>query len=189
MAVACLTAASWIQQDPKYQRVSATSPEPEAAWFALQVRCRHEKRVDSLLANRGYESLLPLSKALSHSQSRRQPREALFPGYLFCRFNAKRRLGILTTPGVIGIVGIGKIPVPLYESEIDAIQRIAASDLSVQPWPPLQLGVRVRIERGPLAGIEGVVVRFKDHYKLVVAIVLLQRSIAVDVGRESVRPV
>ena len=112
----------------------------------------------------------------------------LFPGYLFCRFDVQVRLPILTTLGVISIVGTGKIPVPIPDQEIDAIQTMIRSDLHVQPWPQLVVGSRVLIEQGPLKGLEGVALDIKKKYRLFVSVPLLQRSVSVEIDREWVRP-
>jgi transcription antitermination factor NusG len=95
--------------------------------------------------------------------------------------DVNNRLPVLTTPGVIGIVGIGKAPVPVSLEEIEAVRAIMQSRLSALRWPYLRTGERVEIVRGPLAGVEGVLVRSKSNYRLVVSVSLLQRSVAVEI--------
>ena len=110
----------------------------------------------------------------------------LFPGYLFCRFDPQDRLPILKTPGVIQIVGYRRAPVPVEESEIQAIQVLMASGLPNQPWPFLGMGDRVRIEAGPLRGHEGVLVEFKGGHRIFLSITLLHRAVAVEIDSASV---
>ena len=100
-----------------------------------------------------------------------------------------RLLPILTTPGVIGIVGAGKTPVPIDDEEIEAVRAILRSGLAVQPWPLLRVGSKVYIEGGPLAGLEGIVTNTDKVYRLVVSVSLLQRSVAVEIDREWARPI
>jgi transcription antitermination factor NusG len=107
---------------------------------------------------------------------------------LFCRFDVQDRLPILTTPGIISIVGTGKIPVAISDLEIDAIQTVIRSGLHLQPWPQLAVGSRVVIEIGPLKGLEGVALDIKKKYRLFVSVPLLQRSVSVEIDREWVRP-
>jgi transcription antitermination factor NusG len=96
--------------------------------------------------------------------------DPLFPGYLFCRFDVTDRLmPILTTPGVIGIVGAGKTPVPIDDEEIEAIRAILRSGLAARPWPFLQVGSKVYIERGPLTGMEGIIANADKVYRLIVS--------------------
>jgi transcription antitermination factor NusG len=149
-------------------------------WFALQVRSRYEARVAEYLTGKGYETFLPFYKCTKRWSDRIKDKEApLFPGYLFCRFDLQNRLPILTTPGVIRVVGCNRTPVPVDDGEIHAVQRFIASGIPSQPWPFLQLGDRVRIESGPLCGLEGILTEFKGNHRLVVSVTLLQRSVAV----------
>ena len=105
----------------------------------------------------------------------------LFPGYMFCRLNPNDRLPILKTPWVIQIVGSHHCPVPVDEAEINAVRILVESGVPNQPWPFLQLGNRVRIESGPLRGLEGILTEFKGNHRLVVSVTLLQRSVAVEI--------
>jgi len=93
------------------------------------------------------------------------------------------------TPGVIQVIGIGKIPTPVDDAEIAAIQTAVQSGLPRQPWPFLQIGQRVRVECGPLCGLEGIFVDFKGRHRLVLSVTLLQRSVAVEVDGAWVIPI
>ena len=112
----------------------------------------------------------------------------LFPGYVFCRFDAARRTPILECAGVAGIVGFGKQLAPIPAEEIASIQAILESSLPFQPYPFLAPGQKICIERGPLAGVEGVVVGVKNGFRLVASVTLLQRSVSVEIEREWARP-
>jgi transcription antitermination factor NusG len=151
-------------------------------WYALQVRTRYESGVASFLEGSGYELFLPLHTCRRRWSDRIKKVETpLFPGYLFCRFNAQDRLPILKAPGVIQIAGYNRIPFPVEDSEIRAIQALMASGLPNQPWPFLGVGDRVRIDAGPLRGHEGTLVEFKGSHRLVLSITLLQRAVAVEI--------
>ena len=154
----------------------------EYPWFALQVRTRHESGVANYLRRQGYESFLPLYKCRKRWSDRvKEVQTPLFPGYLFCRFDAQDRLPIMKTPGVMQIVGVNRVPVAVDESEINAIQTLVATGLPNQPWPFLQVGEKVRIESGSLCGIEGILMDFKGSHRLVLSITLLQRSVSVEI--------
>lgn len=158
-------------------------------WFALQVKQRYEQLTATALRNRGYEQFLPLYKHRRRWSDRfKQVDLPLFPGYLFCKLDPTNRLPVLTTPGVVLIVGIGKVPVPVEESEIAAVRSIVASQLPAQPWPFLRAGQRVRIDYGPLRGVEGVFLNHKNQFRLVVSVMILQRSVAVEVDSDWVTP-
>lgn len=155
-----------------------------AQWYALRVRPRHEKVVDAILGNKGYERFLPLYKCLRRRSDRYKEIEfPLFSGYIFCQFDVIGRMPILTTPGVIGIVGVGRVPAPIATRELDAIGRMIAAQAAVEPWPYLQCGQSVAITSGPLRGIAGILLRTGSRSRLVVSVTLLQRSVAVEVDR------
>ncbi len=143
------------------------------------------------LRGKGFEEFLPLYRSRRRWSDRVKELDLpLFPGYLFCRFDVQDRLlPILTTPGVISIVGAGKTPVAVSAEEIAAVQAIVRSGLPAQPWPCLAVGSTVFIERGPLAGIEGIALNVDKAYRLVVSVPLLQRAVAVEIERDWVRPV
>lgn len=160
------------------------------SWYAIRVRSRFEQAVSAALCGKGYEEYLPLYHSRRKWSDRSKDLDLpLFPGYLFCRFDVQVRLPILTTPGVISIVGMGRIPVAISDQEIDAIQAVVRSGLHLQPWPQLVVGSRVLIEEGPLKGLEGVAMDVKKKFRLFVSVPLLQRSVSVEIDRDWVRPV
>jgi len=151
-------------------------------WFAVQVRAQREEGVADYLAGKGYEWFLPTYRRRRLWSDRiREFQVPLFPGYLFCRFNPHDRLPILKTPGVIQVVGYNRVPVPVDEQEVAAIQQLVASGIPNQPWPFLAVGDKVRIESGPLRGLEGILTGVKGNHKLVLSVTLLQRSVAVEI--------
>src|SRR6202022_4267789 len=160
------------------------------AWFALQVRGNYEKVVTAHLGGKGYEWFLPLYKSRNRWSDRwKEIDRPLFPGYLFCRLDPLNRFPILTIPGVARIVGAANNPIAIEETEIAAIQTAVKSGLPSQPWPFLQVGRRVRIEYGPLCGLEGILLNFKGQHRLVLSVTLLQRSVAVEVEADWVKSV
>ena len=151
-------------------------------WFALNVKSRYERIVAQFLENRGYEWFLPMyTSRRCWSDRIKEVIAPLFPGYLFCRFDIHNRLPVLVIPGVLNIVGGTKLPTPLETSEIAALQTTVRAGLSREPWPFLHVGDRVRIERGSLAGVEGILLQVKGRHRLVLSVTLLQRSVAVDI--------
>jgi transcription antitermination factor NusG len=158
-------------------------------WYALYVRSRHEKTVESSLRGKGYSAFSPFYRTKRKRVDRITEIEvALFPGYVFCQFDSKKRLPILVTPGVVGVVGRGNRPEPVDDTEIASIRTVALAGRPVQPWPFLKIGQRIRLQAGPLAGTEGIFLRVKDEYHLVVSITLLQRAISVVIENDAVAP-
>ena len=151
-------------------------------WFALAVKPRLEEPVAKTLRTSGYDTFLPLYRR-QHSQGTRawDYEVPLFPGYVCCRFDIRFRMPILTTPGVIQVLGAGNTPVPLSDIEVASLQAAVQANYPVQPFPYVHSGKRVRIEEGVLAGTEGIVLSFKPTLRLILSITLLQRSVLLEV--------
>jgi transcription antitermination factor NusG len=160
-------------------------------WYAIRVQSKFENLASATLRGKGYEEFLPLYRSRRRWSDRVKELDLpLFPGYLFCRFEVQGRLlPILTTPGVISIVGAGKTPVSISDDEIAALQTVVRSGLPAVPWRCITVGTRILIEGGPLAGMEGVALDVGRKYSLVVSVPLLQRSVAVQIDREWARPI
>ena len=158
-------------------------------WYALRVKSRCEKVVATMVQNKGFEEFLPLYQCRRRWSDRVQTVEfPLFPGYIFCRLRPQHRLPLLTIPGALHFVGIGKAPVPIEDAEIAAIQTAVRSGLSAEPWPFLEVGQRVRIDDGPLVGLEGILVGTSKQHRIVVSVSLLKRSVAVAIERHWATP-
>lgn len=169
------------------QSIPATQ-EPSSAllpWYGVRTRSNQEKIAASVLDARGFEPYFP-----SYSVRRRwsdrivETTLPLFPGYVFCRFDLSQKVQVLSTPGVASVVAFGNVPAPIDDSEIEAIQTLIQSGKAVQPHPYLREGERVRVLSGPLDGLEGILVKKRTEWRMIVCITLLQRSISVEVDRD-----
>ena|ERR1700733_4789066 len=159
-------------------------------WFALRLRSHYERITVAHLRERGYEEFAPSYRVEKRWSDRvKQTNRFLFPGYLFCRFDPNDRLPILTAPGVVDVVGFGKMPEHIPDGEIERVRRMVESGLLVTPYPYMQVGQAVLIEQGPLAGVEGILVEARGKTRLVVSVNLLRRSVSAEVDRHSIRPI
>jgi transcription antitermination factor NusG len=166
-----------------------TYPSDEQ-WYALQLRTRWESSTAALLSGKGFQTFLPTSKTLKRVRGKScELNSPLFPGYVFCRFDAHRRLPVLLTPGVITVVGRGRTPIPVDDAEIEALQKLVSTGLKVEPWPYLEVGQLVRIEDGALCGVEGILTGFRGTRRIVVSVSLLRRSVALEIDRSVVCPI
>lgn len=157
-------------------------PESRSEWFALQVWSGREHLCAEHLSLRGYEVFLPYYCERRRWTDRvHTVKRALFAGYVFCRASTDVFGKMVTTPGVLRIVGDGRRPLAIATEEIEALQRLMASGLASEPTEFLQVGQRVRVIAGPLADCEGIVVRRKSRHCLVLSVSLLQRSVAVEI--------
>jgi transcription antitermination factor NusG len=153
-------------------------------WFALHVKSRMEQTTGELLRTKGYETFVPTYKPAESRSSVHMP---LFSGYAFCRFDPDIRCPILTTPGVLRVVGYGKSPAVVCETEIEAIRTIVLSSLDAKPHEHLTTGQVVIVKQGPLRGIVGKIVSLRSATRLIVSISLLQRSVSVEIDGECVQ--
>jgi transcription antitermination factor NusG len=152
------------------------------AWYALQVRSRKESYVASHILGQGFECLLPTYKSVRQwSDRKKELEQPLFPGYLFCRFDFQYRRPLITIPGVLQILGNGRIGIPVSDDEINALRLAVTSGIAKQPWPYLEVGQRVRVNYGTLSGLEGILVNVKGNHRVVLSVTLLQRSVAMEV--------
>ena len=104
----------------------------------------------------------------------------MFPGYVFCRIDWERGPRLYLIPGIICAVGMGKKPLPIEDDEIQAIRRVAENRMDSEPCPFGTPGTAVRVIKGPLAGIEGIVEKpLADE--IVISVSLLRRSVAVKI--------
>ncbi len=159
-------------------------------WYALQVACQKEKIVTSALIQKGYECFLPLYSKRSMWSDRVKVLSApLFAGYVFSRFDAQFRTPIMVTPSVRAIVGNGKVPAAISESELEAVRAVLRHGLPIEPCDRLCQGDAVRVTKGPLAGLEASFVRYRNTCRLVLSISLINRSVAVELDRAWVEPI
>ncbi|MBI1789599.1 MAG: hypothetical protein HYR60_18860 [Acidobacteria bacterium] len=157
-------------------------------WYAIRVKSNRERVTAQALRGKGLQVCYPVySQPGTHSRGELE--RPLFPGYIFCSFDVSVRLPVLTVPGVVHIVSIGRIPQPVDEREMAAVLKVMQSGLRLAPYPALPVGQRVQLEHGPLAGVEGVILAHKNGERFVVSVSLLQRSVAVEVDRAWIRPI
>lgn len=162
------------------------TPHLNTPWFALTVQPNHERTAERGLLNRGLEAYLPTHRVRRQWSDRQKEMDAvLFPGYVFCRFTKTETMNVLTAPGVRSVVGIGKTPAPVEESEISAVKALVSSGRPILAWPYLRIGQNVRVDHGPLQYLRGVVLRVKDSCRVVVSVDALNCSLAVEVDAEA----
>jgi len=160
-------------------------------WFAVYTQSRQEKCLAKYFDQRAIECYLPLYRSARRWKdgSRVSLELPLFPGYIFVHIQRHERVRVLELPGVVRIVcGTGGELLSLPDTAVDAL-RGGLAEHAVQPHPFLGVGERARIRYGALAGMEGVVVRYKGSLRVVLTLELIMRSIAVEVSCEDLEPV
>lgn len=151
-------------------------------WYAAYIRSRHEKRVADQLEQRGVEHFLPLYETIHRWKDRDVcVHLPLFPGYIFLRLHLENRLRILQIRSVVRLVGVNNCPTPVDEKEIEALRNGLSSAIYAEPYPYIAVGQRVRVKRGPLDGVYGVLMRKKNKVRFIVSIDLIRRSVSVEI--------
>jgi len=154
-------------------------------WHVLWTHSNCERLVHDQLAKKGFDLFLPIVEAWSRRGGvRRRARIPMFGGYLFLRHAMDKAsyLEVRKARGLVRMIGerwdrLDAVP----DAEIEAIQRLVQSGVPILPYPHLREGQRVRITRGPLADVEGILVRANPKKGLlVVSVNLLRRSVAVQ---------
>jgi transcription antitermination factor NusG len=162
----------------------------EAFWYAIHTRSRHEKVVRDQFLAKGITHLLPLHRKRSAWKDRVKTIEVpLFGGYIFGHFALQDKLQILQTIGVVRLVSLNGMPAPIPDEQIAAVRALVEHQLSYDPYPYLKEGMRVRVKRGPLTGAEGILVEKRRHYRFIISVDLIQKSVAVDIDAADIEAV
>jgi transcription termination/antitermination protein NusG len=168
---------------------STVTTEGPRQWYALQTRSRHEKQVALRIAAQSLETFLPVH-CCRHTWKNGVHANVelpLFPCYLFAKASRCDRSGILRLPGVLGFAASSTHPTAIADADMEML-RLATGQLRTEPHPYLVVGDWVRIVAGPLAGMEGVLTRRKQEYRVVLSIEAIMRSIAVEVSEFDIQP-
>lgn len=155
----------------------------EREWFALKVRTGGELSAAEVLSMRGFEVYSPMrQERRRYSDRMKLVKIAMFPGYVFCRFDIENKLPVISSPGVEYIVGFSDAPTPISQTEMSGIRRLI--ETGAQVTPTLELGRKVKVTHGPLEGVEGVLLRDSKGSRLVVSIELLKHSAVLHISED-----
>ncbi len=158
-------------------------------WYAAYTSANHEKKVAAELQRRSIESFLPLYSSVRRWKDRRVKLDLpLFPGYVFVHFPLQDRLRVLQVPGVVRFVGFNCCATPVPETDMARIRSILSDGLLAEPHPFLTAGRRVRVKSGPLAGVEGILLRRKNKLRFIMSVELIHRSVALEVEPVEIEP-
>jgi len=170
------------------QPASSFSSSKTLPWYAVKVRTRSERVAVVALQNRGYDPFAPtIAERRRYSDRMALVEAPAFPGYVFCRLDVQKKIPVLSSPAVEYIVSFAGHPVTVPDDEIESVRR--AVEAGARPRHYLNVGQRIRIEYGPLAGLEGVLERNEKEHRIVVSVHLLQRSVSVEIDCDLIRAI
>ena len=152
-------------------------------WIALHVRSGWELKSARGLRERGYEEFVPTY----HEERRWSDRvkfvqTPFFAGYVFLRFDSRNRQPIVSVPGFLRFIGVGAVPSPIEDAEIEALKIASKMNAKCEPCFFPEVGQLVVVRTGPLLGLRGKVVRFKNRDRFVISVSLLKMSVFVEIG-------
>jgi transcription antitermination factor NusG len=158
-------------------------------WYAVRTKPKHEQVVNQVLGAKGYERLLPTyNTRIQWADRVKEVQRPLFPSYLFCRFDAREQVPVLTTPGVIDIVRSAGSPAPVDEQQLASVRTAIESGYTCLPCPHSQIGSQIRIGFGPLAGVSGVLVEVRPRLRLILSVSNLNLAMMVEVDAGVLAP-
>lgn len=162
----------------------------EQPWWAIYTRHQHEKTVADMLSTKGFDVFLPLYDSMRRWKDRNKVITLpLFPGYVFVRGELERKLHVVSTPGVHMILYRGDQVATIRPEEMAAIQTAVVGRMRMEPHPFLKVGQRVRVLRGAMEGVEGILTRKKNLFRLILSVEMLAQSVAVEVNAADVEPI
>ena len=161
----------------------------DAKWFAIWTRSRHEHVVRQQIEQKHLEAFLPTLTRWSRWKDRKKKIDwPLFPGYVFARFVADERIGILKVDGVVQIISNNGVLSPIPDEEIDSIRTLVESELAYDPVPLIKEGQMVKVAHGPLKGVVGRLIRKGAHARLILSVDLIGQAVSVEVDAADVKP-
>jgi transcriptional antiterminator NusG len=173
-----------LQENLSGEAVSPAICASQPAWYAIQTRARHEKRIGNELQDRGIHAFVPTLRQSHRWSDRTKVVDVpLFSCYVFVNLvaSSEQRLDVLKTAGVLSFVRVSGAPAPIPDSQIESIQTVLANKLPISTCGFIQIGQRVRIRGGSLEGVEGILTASKGGQKLVISLELLQQSVEISV--------
>ncbi len=154
----------------------------ERNWYAVYTIVRHEKKVHSSLLEKSIDTYLPIREVTNRWKDRnKKVKLPLFPGYVFVNLDLKDKMNVLSTKGVVRILGVNGDPTPIPEQQINSIKTLLESELRYDPYEYLTEGSKVEVINGPLMGTQGIIAERRGQYRLILSVDLIQRAVSVEV--------
>lgn len=156
-------------------------------WHVLHVLSNHEKRVAQHLVVRSVEHYLPLySERVKWTDRTVVAERPLFSGYVFARFEPQSRISVISTPGVLRLLGDQEWDL-VQDEELGKIRAGLASGLPLRPHPSIAVGTRVRVREGIFAGVEGVVTELRKQCKVIITLAAVRQCFSLEAGIDEIQ--
>jgi transcription antitermination factor NusG len=165
----------------------------QSEWYAVHVRSRHEFQVTDRLIMKGIETFLPtVERQRKWKDRKKMIAFPLFPGYVFVHTTRESNnlLSVLKVKGVVRMLcTLPGQPDAIPEDQIIALQKLVENKEALDPYPYLSEGQMVQITKGPLSGIEGILVKKLDKHLLVLSVDVLKQGVALTINASEVEKI
>jgi transcriptional antiterminator RfaH len=170
-----------------HEMTPVRGPDDSCRWWVLHTRPRAEKSLARRLFPRGVPFFLPLYKRQWRSRGRSLcSHMPLFPGYVFLYGDAQVRLQALETNLLARVLHVEDSE--QLQTDLARVYRLMTTGVALGPEERLQPGTPVVVISGPLAGLEGKVLRRGKQFKFFVEIEFLQRGVSVEIDSWMIEP-
>ena len=165
---------------PSQDDAPASVTRLKGTWWALHTKPRNEKALALDFDRHGITYYLPLMR---HRRTLRgRPRYVdlpLFPGYVFLCGQWEDREAAVKTNRLVTVLDVPDQK--RLMGDLGRVQRVLASNTPVDLYPGLRRGARCRIRSGPLAGLEGIVIRRSTPWKVYIDVQFIAQSAELEV--------
>ena len=162
-------------------------------WYCLHTEPRQENKVALVLQRElGLEVFAPRIRFRRLRAGRPLwATEALFPGYLFARFDYfERRRQVNALPGVTQVVHFGDQASPIDDSIVAELRSLVSDNETLQVSSEPQPGSEVIIAGGSMGGLRVLVTRVMPaRQRIAILLELLGSTREVEIERDRVFPV
>jgi transcriptional antiterminator NusG len=166
---------------------------PPLRWYAVHTKSRHEFQVMDRLKLKGVNAFLPVVERLRKWKDRKKIIAfPLFPGYLFVNISkdSQSMLSVLKVAGVVRLLcTLPGEPDPIPDDQIISLQRLIENKEALDHYPYLNEGQKVRIIKGPLSGVEGILVEKLDKHLLILSVDVLRQGVALTINASDVEKI
>ena len=151
-------------------------------WQVLHVLSNHERRVAQHLVVRSVEHYIPFYREkVKWSDRTKIAERPLFSGYVFARFTPQSRIAVISTPGVLHLLGDEERNLVSSE-ELTKIREGLEAGIPLRPHGGLAVGMRVRVRGGVFAGAEGVITELRKQCKVILALAAIRQCFSLEAG-------
>jgi transcription antitermination factor NusG len=151
-----------------------------SSWHVLHVLSNHEKRVAQHLVVRSVEHYLPLyTERVKWTDRTVVAERPLFSGYVFARFAPQSRISVISTPGVLHLLGDEERDL-VCDEELAKIRDGLATGMPLRPYSGITVGTRVRVRDGVFAGVEGLVTELRRQCRVIITLAAVRQCFSLE---------